>query len=146
MIDPTAHATASIEVASVTFAAFLVWASVLVQHLSNVARRGAGYVMSDRSVPPDMSGFFGRATRTLSNNIESALMYVPSTLLVIFNGGAGSLSGYVASTYILARLIFTASYLLNIPNVRSLAWLIGMICCAAMFYLDMATIGWSHTR
>ena len=49
------------EGASVLLAASLVWASALVQHLTNVIKRGARYVMSDRSVAPNMEGFFGRA-------------------------------------------------------------------------------------
>jgi hypothetical protein len=75
---PFAHTT-SIEAVSVIVAAVLVWLSALVQHLSNVSERGPQYVMSDRSVSPPSQGFFGRATRTLANNIESALMWVPPT-------------------------------------------------------------------
>ena len=71
-----------IEAASVLFAGLLVWLSALMQHFSNVLERGAQYVMSDRSVAPAVQGFFGRATRTLSNNIESALMYVPVVLVL----------------------------------------------------------------
>jgi hypothetical protein len=89
MAGSLAPETAIAEIASVVFAAFLVWASALVQHLSNTVNRRAGYVMSDRSVAPDMSGFFGRATRTLSNNMESALMYIPPALLVVTLGKQG---------------------------------------------------------
>ncbi len=60
----------SIEAISAVFAAVLVWLSALVQHLTNASQRGPQYVMSDSSVPPPMEGFFGRATRTLANNIE----------------------------------------------------------------------------
>jgi hypothetical protein len=65
----------SIEATSVVFAGVLVWLSALVQNLSNASERGAKYVISDRSVSPPLQGVFGRATRTLANNIESALMW-----------------------------------------------------------------------
>jgi hypothetical protein len=51
--------TPVIEGASVLLAASLVWVSALVQHLTNIIKRGAHYVMSDRSVAPNMEGFFG---------------------------------------------------------------------------------------
>jgi uncharacterized MAPEG superfamily protein len=41
----------------------------------------------------------------------------------------------VATAYICARVIFVLSYWLKIPIVRSLAWLAGMICCAAVTVL-----------
>lgn len=139
MADPVS-ALPIIELTSVLIAAFAVWASALVQHFGNLAKRGAGYVMSDRSAAPEMAGFFGRATRTLSNNIESALMFIPAVLIVIGAGGVGVLSHYAASIYILARLVFSFSYWLGIQVVRSLAWLTGMICCAVMYYLAVMAI------
>jgi len=139
MADPVPAIPAA-EVTSVVFAAFMVWVSALVQHFGNVEKGGADYVVSDRSVPPDIAGFVGRATRTLSNNIESALMYVPPVLIVIGVDGAAELSHYTAWIYILARLIFSFSYWLRVQVVRSLAWLVGMICCAIMYYVAVSTM------
>lgn len=74
---------ASIEAISVVFAAVLVWLSALVQNVSNTWERGSKYVMSDRSVSPPLRGFFGRAMRTLANNIEFALMWVPPVVVKV---------------------------------------------------------------
>ena len=119
-----------IEGASVLLAGSLVWVSALVQHLTNVIKRGARYVMSDRSVAPDMAGFFGRASRTLSNNIESALMYVPPMLILIVLGRSSHVTQVVAASYAGARCAFSIAYWLGLSPIRSLAWLTGMICCA----------------
>jgi uncharacterized MAPEG superfamily protein len=119
-----------IEGTSVLLAASLVWASALVQHLTNVIKRGVRYVMSDRSVAPDMEGFFGRASRTLSNNIESALMYVPPMLILIILGRTSFVTQVVAAVYVGARCAFSIAYWLGLSPIRSLAWLTGMICCA----------------
>ena len=132
MVDPNAFPA---EIISVIAAGFLVLASVLAQHVSNVARRGPGYAMSDRSTPPEMTGFYGRATRTLANNVESALMYAPPTLIAIILGKAGALSHSAAVVYIAARTIFTLCYWLKISAIRSLAWLAGMLSIAAMYYV-----------
>ena len=119
-----------IEGTSVLLAASLVWASALVQHLTNVIQRGARYVMSDRSVAPSMEGFFGRASRTLANNIESALMYIPPVLILIILGRTSFTTQVVAAVYIGARCAFSIAYWLGLSPIRSLAWLTGMICCA----------------
>ena len=128
-----------IEVASVLFAGFLVWLSALIQQFSNVLERGAQYVMSDRSVTPAVQGVSGRATRTLSNNIKSALMYTPAVLVLIFLERTNAATALAAAIYIGARGVFSIAYWLNIPVIRSVAWLAGMICCAAMM-ADVALI------
>jgi uncharacterized MAPEG superfamily protein len=140
---PSQHAAAdvaSIEAISVIFAAFLVFASALIQHLSNVATRGTKYVLSDRSVPPSLAGFFGRATRTLANNIESGLMWVPPVVVILLMHQAGWLSQLNAQIYIGARSVFVLSYWLNIPLTRSVAWLVGMICCGLAAVLAVISV------
>jgi uncharacterized MAPEG superfamily protein len=138
--DSFAHTT-SIEAASVIVAAVLIWLSALVQHLSNVSERGTQYVISDRSVSPPLQGFLGRATRTLANNIESALMWVPPMVVILILHRTTSLSQLFAAAYICARIVFTLSYWLKIPVVRSLAWFAGMICCAAVTALAVVPTG-----
>ena len=136
----TATDMASIEAISVVFAAVLVWLSALVQNLSNASERGSKYVMSDRSVSPPLQGFFGRATRTLANNIESALMWVPPVVVILLLHRTTWISQLSAEAYIGARVVFALSYWLKIPVVRSLAWLVGMVCCGAVAVLAVATI------
>jgi len=45
-----------------------------------------------------------------------------------------------AATYVCARVVFSFFYWLGIPVVRSLAWFLGMICCAIVAVLAMFTI------
>ena len=120
----------TIEIASVLLAASLVWLSAMVQHMANLARRGTRYVLSDRDVAPGMDGFFGRASRTLSNNIESALMYVPPVLILVILDRTSATTHTVAAVYVAARCTFSIAYWLKISPIRSLAWLTGMGCCA----------------
>jgi uncharacterized MAPEG superfamily protein len=126
---------ASVEAISVIFAAFLVWLSALVQHFSNVLQRGTQYAMGDRSVAPPQQGFFGRATRTLANNIESAVMWVPLVIVLLMLHRTTWVSQLSAEAYIGARAVFALSYWFKIPVVRSLAWLVGMICCGVVAVL-----------
>lgn len=87
-----------------------------------------------------MDGFFGHATRTLANNMESALMYVPPMTIVIATGQHNGITAITAATYIGTRSVFVLSYWLNIPGpLRSISWLAGMICCA--IFSAFAVIG-----
>ena len=132
MLSQNATDVVSIEAISVVFAAVLVWLSALVQHFSNMSQRGTQYVVSDRSASPSLEGFFGRATRTLANNIESALMWVPPVVVILLLHRTTWASQLSAEIYIGARVVFAFSYWFNIPVVRSLAWFVGMICCGAV--------------
>ncbi|MGO4871140.1 MAG: MAPEG family protein [Roseiarcus sp.] len=87
-----------------------------------------------------MEGFFGRATRTLANNVESALMYAPPVLILLLLHRASWASHLSAETYVGARAVFAFSYWLKIPVVRSIAWFVGMICCAAVAVLAMVAV------
>jgi uncharacterized MAPEG superfamily protein len=131
---------ASIEAISVVFAAVMVWLSALVQNVSNVSERGSKYVMSDRSVSPSLQGFFGRATRTLANNIEAALMWVPPVVVILLLHRTTWISQLSAEAYIGARVVFALSYWLKIPVIRSLAWLVGIVCCGAVAVLAVVPI------
>lgn len=136
----TAIDMASIEAFSVVFAAALVWLAALVQHLTNVMERGTPYVIGDRSTPPSLEGFFGRATRTLANNIESALMWVPPVVVILMLHHTSWMSHLAAQTYIAARVVYVFSYWFKIPLIRSLAWFVGMICCATAAVLAVVPV------
>ena len=130
-----------IEALSVVFAAVLVWLSALVQNLSNASERGHKYVMSDRSVSPPLQGFFGRATRTLANSIESGLMWVPPVVVILMLHRTNWIAQLSAEAYIGVRassLRFPTGS--KIPVVRSLAWLVGTVCCGAVAVLAVAPL------
>ena len=96
--------------------------------------------MSDRSVLPSLLGFFGRAARTLANNIEAALMWVPPVVVILLLHRTTWFSQLSAEAYIGARVVFALSYWLKIPVIRSLAWLVGMVCCGAVAVLAVVPI------
>src|SRR5260221_6115160 len=93
-----------------------------------------------RSVSPPLQGFFGRATRTLANNIESALMWVPPVVVILMLHRTSWISQLSAEAYIGARVVFVLSYWFKIPVIRSLAWLVGMVCCGAVAVLAVVSI------
>jgi uncharacterized MAPEG superfamily protein len=84
---------------SIVYAGALVWISAIAQHLNNLTVHGARWVTSDRSQPIADDGFTGRSTRALRNNLESAAMYVPVALVVLFLHPASAIATWASHLY-----------------------------------------------
>jgi uncharacterized MAPEG superfamily protein len=118
-----------------------VWISAIGQHVGNLTNVGAKWVMSDRSQAISSDGFIGRSARTLRNNVESGAMYVPIAVMALFLHQSSSITVVIAGVYATARVIFTLCYWLKINSLRSLSWLVGMICIAVMAVLTLQAMG-----
>jgi uncharacterized MAPEG superfamily protein len=126
---------------SIIVAGALVWISPIGQHVGNLLGVGAKWVMSDRSQSVGSDGFIGRSARTLRNNVESGAMYVPVAVIALFLHQSSPITGVTAAVYAVARVLFTLCYWLKINSLRSLSWLVGMICIAVMAVLTLQTMG-----
>ena len=126
---------------SIIVAGALVWISAIGQHVGNLTNVGAKWVMSDRSQAISSDGFIGRSARTLRNNVESGAMYVPIAVMALFLHQPSSITVVIAGVYATARVIFTLCYWLKINSLRSLSWLVGMICIAVMAVLTLQAMG-----
>ena len=117
---------------SIIFAGALVWISAVVQHVNNLTSVGSEWVMSDRSKPIGEDGLTGRLGRALRNNMDSALMWVPIAAVALHLGLASNVLTCAAVVYMVVRTSFTLGYWLKINMLRSLSWLIGMICIGVL--------------
>jgi uncharacterized MAPEG superfamily protein len=126
---------------SIIVAGALVWISAIGQHVGNLTNVGAKWVMSDRSQSISSDGFVGRSARTLRNNVESGAMHVPVAVMALIQHQSSSITAATAGVYATARVIFTLSYWLKINSLRSLSWLVGMICTAVMVVLTLHAVG-----
>jgi len=126
---------------SIIVAGALVWISAIGQHVGNLTNVGAKWVMSDRSQAISSEGFIGRSARTLRNNVESGAMYIPVAVMALFLHQSASITAVTAGVYATARVIFTLCYWLKINSLRSLSWLVGMICIAVMTVLTLQAMG-----
>ena len=120
------------ELTSAVLASALVLVAVLVQHFTNISRKGVSYVLSSRSEPPALDGFAGRAARTVHNNLESCAMYAPVALAIVVLQKQSALSYWAALIYVLARATFDLCYWFKVEGLRSTAWLIGIVATAVM--------------
>ncbi len=114
---------------SIVYAGILVWVSALAQHFNNLFVHGAKWVASDRSklIPED--GFTGRSTRALRNNLEIGRHVRPGR--VGRSDDERALADRDPDREVV-RTTFTLGYWTKINALRSLSWLVGMICIAVL--------------
>lgn len=117
---------------TILFTGILVWVSALVQHLNTVFSKGPKFALGDRAQALTEDGFTGRAARTLRNNMESALMYVPVTLVALQLKVESNLITLAAIIYLGARVAFTLAYWLKINLLRTASWAIAMAAIATI--------------
>ena len=111
-----------------TFAALL-----LAQPLVLARTKGLVYVTGNRADPVDSDvPVAGRLSRTVSNSIEAAVLFVPLVLATEVLGISNALTQWGAIVYVAARVAYAMLYPLGVVGLRTLAWNTGFVALAAM--------------
>ena len=76
-----------------------------------------------RDTPPPSSLTSQRSRRALTNMNEAMVMFMPVALLAAMNGTPTT----GALIFLGARLVYLPAYLLGVPVLRSVAWVIGLL-------------------
>ncbi len=79
-----------------------------------------------------------RFARTIMNNVESMVAFVPLAAAAGILGMDSEMLRAAALTYVVARMVFAAVYLANIPYLRTAIWFVGQGAIVAVF---LAAIG-----
>jgi uncharacterized MAPEG superfamily protein len=75
----------------------------------------------------DLTGFAGRARRAHLNMIENMVLFTALVLVAAVAGKANAMTAMGALIFFWARLIYAVIYLLGIPWLRTLAWVVSVI-------------------
>jgi uncharacterized MAPEG superfamily protein len=125
----------TILLASIVVAAFLVYVPFLVVAYG---RQQVGY---DKAAPRAMFDklppYAQRATWAHQNSFESFMLFAAAALMAYVTGVNSSLALGAAIAYVIARLLFSVFYILNIPTVRSLMFGIGSLCIGTLMVLSL---------
>jgi uncharacterized MAPEG superfamily protein len=106
-----------------------------------VARFKAQFEMSDlsslRSMFDRYPAWGKRASWAQQNSFESFTLHAPATLLAIFSVMNGlilpPLTVVVAIAHPIFRVVYLVAYIGNIPPLRSVCWLFGLICSGILY-------------
>lgn len=73
-----------------------------------------------------------RALAAHQNQIESFPLFAAGVLVALAAGVTSPVVGYLATTYIVARLIYIYAYVQNLATFRSAIWFVGYLSSLAL--------------
>jgi uncharacterized MAPEG superfamily protein len=110
--------------------AVLTWLSLMTA--SAVRARGWGSraimeALGNRERPPAPSAMAGRADRTAANTLENFVLFAAIALVAQVSGLANGKVTLGAELFCWARVAFIPIYIVGIPYIRTVAWMIGSV-------------------
>ena len=123
---------------SIAAAAALVYAPFLVVAYG---RLQVGYDLSaPRAMFDRLPAYAQRATWAHQNSFETFVVFAAAALMADATGVDADAAGRAAIAFVIARLLFSVFYILNVPLARSLMFAIGSFCTATLFALSLITV------
>ena len=121
--------------ASIVAAAVLVYLPFLVVAYG---RQQVGYdTAAPRAMFDKLPDYAQRATWAHQNGFESFMMFAAAALMAYVTGVNSSLAVVAALAYLIARLLFSVFYILNLPLARSLMFGIGSLGIGTLMVLSL---------
>lgn len=118
----------------------LLWIQTLLppalRYMRNGRSLGANFshALGPRDTPIPTVPEAERASRALSNLMESLPIFLTLALLVLILGVDGALAEIGAALFVVARALYVPCYVLGIPALRSVVWgaaAVGLLMLAA---------------
>jgi len=80
-------------------------------------------------------GFRARAHAAQLNSFEAFPFFAAGVITAQLRDAPHETINMLAGVFIVARVLYLALYLADLPSLRSLAWLAGLGCVVAMFFI-----------
>jgi len=87
-----------------------------------------------------LSGFGARALAAHQNSFESLIVFSVALCVVLATNNISIIIQALAVTYLVARIAYCIMYYINLSKLRSLMWLIALLCPLAMICLSLSTL------
>jgi uncharacterized MAPEG superfamily protein len=100
-----------------------------------------GYDMSaPRAMFDKLPPYAQRATWAHQNSFEALIIFSAAALMAYTTGVESNLAGGAAIAFLIARLLYSLFYILDIPLARSLMFGIGSVSSATLFVLSLMSV------
>lgn len=80
------------------------------------------------------TGFRARANAAQANLFESLPFFFAAVIIASIANAPQSRIDVLALGFVVARIAYLICYVANWPTMRSVAWLCGIVCVAAIFF------------
>ncbi len=127
----------SMDLEYLLFSVILTFVLVLIAAAAVNQKVGLPTMAGNRDGLPEPTGFAGRARRTHLNMVENMVLFTALVLIAAVAGKANATTALGAAIFFWARLAHAVIYLIGIPWLRTLAWLvsvIGMVMIAVQLF------------
>lgn len=116
---------------------FLVIITLLLQATGALTQLGIGYLLGSRDEGRTVSGIAARLERALNNSLTAMILFAPAVLLIVITESSNNQTVLAAQAFLIARLVYLPAYALSLTGIRSLAWTVGLLCTALLYFLAL---------
>ena len=118
----------SLELQYLIFAIFLLLLQLVLQVTAGLFTRGfMGVIIGPREGDKTDDGVLGRVENAFYNMLETFPIFATLVLIVHVTESFTTLTALAAQIYFWGRVVYLPVYILGIPFVRTLVWLVATI-------------------
>ena len=126
----------TVELFCLSLFALVIIANILIQQLTSIFDFGLKPIIGSRE-DVEFIGITGRLERAILNSVIAMTLFAPSVIILSIIDFSTAQTVLAAQVFVVARLIYSVSYALNIVLLRSAGWTIGLICILILYYNAM---------
>lgn len=98
---------------------------------------GTEALATPRAMVDKLPAYAQRATWAHQNSFEALMIFAPAALMAYITGVSSTLAIYAGFTFLVARLLYSVFYVLNVPLLRSLMFAIATFCSGTLVVLSL---------
>ncbi|MFN0113401.1 MAG: MAPEG family protein [Paracoccaceae bacterium] len=115
--------------------AIFTMAVILAQVIAAQMQVGLAMLIGPRDNMPPLTGTAGRLFRAQANSIAALALMAPAVLMLQKMGYSTGSTVAAAQIFLIARVVYVPAYVLGLPWVRTLAWVVGFYCTGWLYFL-----------
>jgi uncharacterized MAPEG superfamily protein len=117
----------SMDLKYLLFATLLTFVQVLIAAASASQVVGLATLAGNREGLGELTGFAGRARRAHLNMIQNMVLFAALVLIAAVANKANATTAMGALIFFWARLVYALIYLLGVPWLRTVAWVVSVV-------------------
>ena len=123
----------TIELRLLAYSIVLLFVLINVQALTAVKAQGGPAMAGNRDSLAPPTTYEGRTRRTLYNHIEALAMFAPLALIAAVSHVSNDMTVLGARLFFYGRVLYSLTYLIGIPYLRSAFWFVGVVGTVLIF-------------
>lgn len=130
----------TVEMTMLAYSVALLLVLVLVQATVGVQSKGLVPLANNRDNVSPATGFHARMLRVVDNHREGLTLFAPVILIAAVANLNNSYTALGAQLFFWARLVHAILYVIGVPMVRPLAWVVGIVGTVMVLLADLGML------